>query len=437
MKLRLIAIIILAGAFLVSCNNKYPGYSKTNTGLYYKSIVDAGDTLRPVDGDVMTVLMNYYSQNDSLLYHSDMAGGPIQIIMTEMFPGDIYEGLAMMGKGDSMHFMVRADSLVAQNLLTKDIGEEGHIRFEVKMIDIMRAADFKYQQELQRQQMEAELDEMRDMETEDLDTYLEKNSGFKGPKGDGYYIKHTKRGLGAKVKEGMVMVAEFDCKLVNDIQIASTANSGDMLEYEAGSNNFFAKWDEAIMELRKGSEATIIIPSSMAFGREGGGNGSIPPYASLFFDVKVKDVISKEELESRKAKEQEVFKLQEKSERDNYLSQNGITASPTESGLYYIPTVEGTGAQAGFGSTVKVHYTGRNLKGEVFDSSVERNEPIEFVLGMGQVIKGWDEGIGMMKVGGKATLVIPSDLAYGNNARGPQIPPYSTLVFDVELLEVK
>ncbi len=110
----------------------------------------------------------------------------------------------------------------------------------------------------------------------------------------------------------------------------------------------------------------------------------------------------------------------------------------TASGLEYNEVTAGTGAQAVAGKTVKVHYTGKFPDGKVFDSSVSRGEPIEFVLGTGRVIKGWDEGIALMKVGGKAQLTIPSHLAYGERgAGGGVIPPNATLVFDVELVDVK
>jgi peptidyl-prolyl cis-trans isomerase A (cyclophilin A) len=109
----------------------------------------------------------------------------------------------------------------------------------------------------------------------------------------------------------------------------------------------------------------------------------------------------------------------------------------TSSGLEYTEVTAGTGEQAVAGRTVKVHYTGKFPDGKVFDSSVSRGEPIEFVLGQGRVIKGWDEGIALMKVGGKAQLTIPPNLAYGEKGAGGVIPPNATLVFDVELVEVK
>ena len=109
----------------------------------------------------------------------------------------------------------------------------------------------------------------------------------------------------------------------------------------------------------------------------------------------------------------------------------------TPSGLRYQDTEVGTGTTASAGKTVSVHYTGWLPNGEKFDSSRDRNQPFGFTLGAGQVIAGWDEGVAGMKVGGRRKLVIPPDLGYGTAGAPPDIPPGATLVFDVELLDVR
>jgi len=117
------------------------------------------------------------------------------------------------------------------------------------------------------------------------------------------------------------------------------------------------------------------------------------------------------------------------------LAQSGDTVT-TKSGLKYLVLSKGKGVHAELNKNVEVHYTGYLTDGKVFDSSVERGDPIEFILGTGQVIAGWDEGISLMNVGDKLRLIIPSNLAYGEKGAGTVIPPNSTLIFDVELISI-
>ncbi len=109
----------------------------------------------------------------------------------------------------------------------------------------------------------------------------------------------------------------------------------------------------------------------------------------------------------------------------------------TDSGLKYEDLQEGEGQMAEAGQRVSVHYTGWLLDGEKFDSSLDRNQPFDFLLGKGQVIRGWDEGVQGMKIGGKRKLTIPPQLGYGAAGAGGVIPPNATLVFEVELLAVR
>jgi peptidylprolyl isomerase len=118
-------------------------------------------------------------------------------------------------------------------------------------------------------------------------------------------------------------------------------------------------------------------------------------------------------------------------------AENQVTPVTTASGLKYVELAQGKGETPAKGQTVSVHYTGTLENGKKFDSSRDRNQAFEFQIGEGQVIKGWDEGLSTMKIGGRRKLIIPAELGYGARGAGGVIPPNATLVFDVELLNIK
>jgi len=120
----------------------------------------------------------------------------------------------------------------------------------------------------------------------------------------------------------------------------------------------------------------------------------------------------------------------------SFAAQKTAKTVTTPSGLQYIDIVVGKGASPVPGKQVTVHYTGTLINGKKFDSSVDRKEPFTFIIGVGQVIPGWDEGVMSMRVGGKRKLIIPPNLGYGAQGAGGVIPPNATLLFDVELLDV-
>lgn len=135
--------------------------------------------------------------------------------------------------------------------------------------------------------------------------------------------------------------------------------------------------------------------------------------------------------------EREKREAKEKAKQKALLDEIAAGYNETKSGLRYKIIQEGTGKKATKGDGVSVHYKGQLLDGTVFDSSYKRKQPIDFTIGVGQVISGWDEGIQLLKVGDKARLVIPPNLGYGVNGAGGVIPPNATLIFDVELINVK
>lgn len=175
----------------------------------------------------------------------------------------------------------------------------------------------------------------------------------------------------------------------------------------------------------------------------------IAPDAYLAWEVRLVKIKTEAEVNAEREKMQaeaaekakEQIALDDKLIQE-YLKKKGVAnAQKTTSGLYYVIHKEGTGPKPQPGQKVAVNYTGVNMEGETFDSNVDpafnHVEPIEFPLGKRNVIAGWDEGIALLSKGGKATLYIPSALAYGAQARGPKIPANAILIFDVELVDIK
>ena len=175
----------------------------------------------------------------------------------------------------------------------------------------------------------------------------------------------------------------------------------------------FPGWEEGATGMKVGGKRLLVIPPELALGAEG--NSVIPANSTLVMEIELTDV-----------KEPQVA---------TQVDEKDFTT--TESGLKYYDLKTGTGDSPKTGQTVVVHYTGWLSDGTQFDSSVDRGEPFSFVLGEGSVIPGWDEGLATMKVGGKRQLVVPPDLGYGDQGSGSLIPPGATLIFEVELLEIK
>lgn len=202
---------------------------------------------------------------------------------------------------------------------------------------------------------------------------------------------------------------------------------------------------EAIGMLESGDSATFLI-SADSFFLKTAKMPTLPPGIkpgkSLIFHIGLTEFKTLAEMQAMQAKEDSLAQIESFMKRDqefstleSYLSSKGITQTPTSTGLIIVPVTEGTGEKPVKGQKVNVHYTGYLLNGEKFDSSVDRGEPFSFTLGAGEVIPGWDEGVAEIKPGGSVQLIIPSAIGYGARGTGP-IPPFSTLVFDVQLLKV-
>ncbi|MCA9997836.1 MAG: FKBP-type peptidyl-prolyl cis-trans isomerase, partial [Anaerolineales bacterium] len=217
---------------------------------------------------------------------------------------------------------------------------------------------------------------------------------------------------------GQLVAVHYTGKLADGTVFDSSLDRGEPIEFILGAGRVIPGWDQGIAMMNVGDKATLVIPPDLAYGAAGAG-GVIPPNATLTFEVELMSAID----------------LPKPPEAPTEVAEEDYTV--TESGLKYYDFVEGDGATPEAGQTVVVAYTGWLEDGTLFDSSIPRMQPAEFAIGIGQVIPGWDEGVLSMPVGTKRQLVIPAELGYGAAGAGGVIPPNATLIFEVELLDVK
>jgi len=433
--LRNLAVLLLTAIIITSCGNEY---KTTDTGLKYKFYVQ-NDGEKPNVGDFITIDM-YYGNEDTVLFDSkNIPGGLTFPLDSSFFEGDLFEGIRMMSIGDSASFIMSADSfflVIARAPSLPPFCEPGSfLTFEVKL------NDFQTQEEKDATDAEA-LENLKVESDAKLEAYLNENNITIDPLESGLFYIEEKKGSGRSPKADEMVSVNLTVSLVDGTKIFSTDDRGEPFEYQYGQNFDTQGLEEGVGMLRKGGKAKLIVPHRIAYGAESKGQ-MIPPYSTIIYEVELVSMRSKEAYDKERAEQQaaqqakeDERKNSEKALRDKYLAENNISTLPTASGLYYIETEKGTGAKAMPGNQVYVHYTGRLLDGTKFDSSVDRGEPFDFRLGVGQVIKGWDEAIALMNEGGKATLVIPSEIAYGARDSG-SIPAYSTLVFEVELIKTE
>jgi len=252
------------------------------------------------------------------------------------------------------------------------------------------------------------------------------------------YVMH-KSNKGPKLKLDDVVTLNLKYITSKDSLVFDSWKMGKPIQLKIAKSSFKGDLMDGLTLLTVGDSASFLINADSLFTKTFGAPrpAFIDSSSFLSFTVKVISTTTDAALKAEELKAEKENAMKENEVIAKYIADKQMTPSKSSSGLMYVISEPGTGEQAQAGKTVKVHYTGRLLDGTKFDSSLDRNEPIEFKLGQGMVIKGWDEGIALLKVGGKALLIIPSDLAYGSRGAGGVIPPFSPLTFEVELVSVQ
>jgi len=230
----------------------------------------------------------------------------------------------------------------------------------------------------------------------------------------GLQYKVTQKGSGNRPLINDMVYVHYRLLLEDSTIIDNSYERGEPVSFKMGAGQVIEGWEKGIGLLNEGDKAIMIIPPDLAYGERA--VGDIPANSKLIFDVEVVKI-------DPAPKPLEV--------------PPGADIITTTSGLRYLVIEEGDGMMLIPGMRVRIHYNGFFEDDmNIFDSSYQRNEPIDFTLGKGMVIRGWEEGIAKLRVGDKARLWIPYDLAYGEQGRGP-IPPATNLIFDVEVIDAE
>jgi peptidylprolyl isomerase len=259
----------------------------------------------------------------------------------------------------------------------------------------------------------------------------QKYKGFEKSETGLYYKFYVENPTNHVPVKDEIVSMNMDIRTENDSLVQTFTQLTTVMQTPKFKGDVF----DALSLMHEGDSAVFIINAKQYYNMYN--YGQVPVFVKndktmLWFTIKIDQVISYEQYQTnienqRQEGEQKAIAA--------YMEANNIKASPLSSGLYYIETKAGKGNFPQAGQMCTVNYTGKLLDGTIFDSSIGR-EPFSFPLGMGQVIPGWDEGLTLMKKTGKSLLIIPSHLAYGARSTG-SIPPYSPLVFEVELVDVK
>ena len=362
------------------------GATTTESGLQYLEITPGkGDA--PKTGDIITMHYKATLPDGTELANSYTEGSPVTTVwgLENLLPG-WKEGIGLMNAGGKSKLLLPPE-LAFGSQGNGSIPPNTQIVIEVELLNV------------EEPPVPTAFDEKDLTKTESGLQYYDITEG-EGAEAEKNFNVKTIYSIWVKGEDGYSFVDQSDPATPVNFVIGR----GDTV---------FPGWEEGVTGMKVGGKRLLLIPADLGLGAQG--NPVIPANSDLLMEIELTEM--KEPLVASEVDEKD-FKT-------------------TDSGLKYYDLKEGTGETPEAGQTVVVHYTGWLEDGTQFDSSVERGETFSFVLGQGNVIPGWDEGVSTMKVGGKRQLVIPSDLGYGESGAGGVIPPNATLIFEVELIEIQ
>ncbi len=378
-------LAIFTACSTVSKISAPPSFNTHESGIEYR-VEDEGEGEQASLNDMVYVHYTLMLEDSTLIDSSYERDEPVSF---KIGAGQVIKGwdiaMTLLSEGDKAILRIPPDLGYGDKTMG-DIPANAPLVFHVEIMDVIPAPE--------------------PFEIEETLPVEQSNSGLR------WAI--VEEGKGKELEEGMKVKVHYNGFFEDMTLFDSSRERNSPIEITLGRGMVIRGWEEGLSYLRVGDKARLWIPYQLAYGEQG--RGPIPARTDLIFDIEV--------LEATDIIRAEPYDVA------------GKDTLSTDTGLQYIIVKEGTGDYPKAGEMVKVHYSGFLTDGELFDSSVERDLPFKFVLGQGQVIRGWDEGVALMRTGAQYRFIVPSELAYGDRTTGP-IPAGATLIFDVELLEIE
>lgn len=362
-------------------------YATTDSGLEY-AIIEEGDGEQPEAGDVVRVHYRGQLADGTVFDSSFERGDPFRFAIGrgQVIPG-WDEGIALLQEGGTAKLVIPPELAYGPQGSGGVIPPNATLYFDVELVEVLEGGP----------------DEPVAVAEDEYETA---ESGLQ------YHV--IEEGSGEMPEEGDPVSIEFTAWLDDGTRLDSSIDRGEPLVFVIGSEQIFPGLSEGVNMMAEGGQWQFVIPPDLAFGEEG--SGAIPPDTSLTFLVELLEILPQGPAEPTEV------------DAEDY--------EETESGLRYYVLEEGSGDEVEAGEPVTVRYTGWLAEdGTKFDSSYDRGRTFTFVPGSGQVIPGWEEGVIGMQVGEQRQLLIPAELAYGEQGAGNVIPPNAELIFEVEVVE--
>jgi FKBP-type peptidyl-prolyl cis-trans isomerase len=452
--------------FLVSITHTKAQYLKLQSGIEYRYIKKGAGTQTAKVGDYMSMIIKSSCSGqvlfDSKAYNKGV-NAPVNFpIEKTKYKGDVTEVLRLLHEGDSVIVRIPQDSFYrVPQVQRKGVVAGEPVLYNIGVYSIKTAAQIKKIQDDYKKSMDAfakqqaafKKQQQEQLLQQKKQAVLDKNqdglllgyfakSNFKNPikLPSGVYVVMDSEGTGDFIKPGFEVTMNYEKYALNgpkyDSNIDSVFQHVTPRKVNIGQRQIITGWEEGMQKFKNGGKGKIFIPSKYAYGSNKFGirpNDTIPANSIIKIDVEVLDVVDLATVAKQLADKEDA-------DIQAFLKKNNLTATKTNSGLYYVITQEGSGNFPAVGDEVSMNYTGMFLDGNKFDSNLDSSfghvTPLNFPVGQGRVIRGWDEGIMLLKKGTKAKFILPSTIGYGANGSG-KIPANAILQFDVELLDFK